>query len=150
VSPSSQPQTIHATAVLVGARALLIRGPAGSGKSRLAFQLVDAASTGRLPFARLVADDRVELEAVNGAVLARPPGALRGLLEIRSLGIRRMPYEPVAVVGRVLDLESSAAERLPDQAGNASLLGVEIALVLLPPGADALAAIIASMATRAA
>jgi serine kinase of HPr protein (carbohydrate metabolism regulator) len=111
---------------------------------------MDAASAGRIPFARLVADDRVELEAVNGAVLARPPEVLRGLVEIRGVGIRRMPYEPVAVVGRVLDLDSSAAERLPDQAGNVSLLGVEIPLLLLPPGADALTAVIAIMATRLA
>jgi serine kinase of HPr protein (carbohydrate metabolism regulator) len=30
--------TVHASAVLTGARAVLIRGPAGSGKSRLALR----------------------------------------------------------------------------------------------------------------
>ncbi len=38
--------TVHACAVLVGARALLIRGPAGSGKSQLAFKLIAAAQSG--------------------------------------------------------------------------------------------------------
>ena len=60
------PATIHASAVLAGARAVLIRGPAGAGKSRLALALIEAAQSGLLPFARLVADDRVELQARHG------------------------------------------------------------------------------------
>ncbi|MGB6890957.1 MAG: serine kinase, partial [Xanthobacteraceae bacterium] len=35
--------TVHASAVLVGARAVLIRGASGAGKSRLALELLDAA-----------------------------------------------------------------------------------------------------------
>jgi HPr kinase/phosphorylase len=60
--------TIHASAVLVGARAVLIRGPAGAGKSSLAYALIRAADAG-LPFARLVGDDRVHVEAAHGRVL---------------------------------------------------------------------------------
>ncbi len=40
--------TTHASAVLIGARAVLIRGPAGAGKSRLAFALVEAQAQGLL------------------------------------------------------------------------------------------------------
>ena len=60
------PSTIHASAVLVGARAVLIRGPSGSGKSRLALDLIAAAAGGRLPFARLVADERAEIDDAAG------------------------------------------------------------------------------------
>ena len=35
--------TIHATAVLIGAKAVLIRGPSGAGKSMLAWELIEAA-----------------------------------------------------------------------------------------------------------
>src|ERR1700682_5999838 len=84
--------TIHASAVLVGARAVLIRGPAGSGKSNLAFALVRAAEAGALPFARLVGDDRVQVEAAHGRLLVRPAETLKGLIEIRGLGIRRLAY----------------------------------------------------------
>ena len=63
--------TIHATAVLVGARAVLIRGPAGSGKSSLAFALI-CAEGGALPFVRLIGDDRVHVEAAHGRLLVRP------------------------------------------------------------------------------
>jgi HPr kinase/phosphorylase len=105
--------TQHASAVLVGARAVLIRGPSGSGKSRLAYDLIEAGSTGTLRFARLVADDRVHLEAANGRLLARPAEALAGLIELRGVGLLRMPHEPSAVVGFVVDLGAADAARLP-------------------------------------
>ena len=96
---ASRNSTIHASAVLIGAKAALIRGPAGAGKSRLAFDLINAAALGALPFARLIGDDRVKVEACAGRLLVRPAPALAGLIEIRGLGIRRLPFEPVAAVG---------------------------------------------------
>jgi HPr kinase/phosphorylase len=43
VRPVIQSPTIHATAVLLGAKAVLIRGEPGSGKSRLALRLLETA-----------------------------------------------------------------------------------------------------------
>ena len=37
---SGDGKSIHASAVLVGDRAVLVRGPSGSGKSRLVFDLI--------------------------------------------------------------------------------------------------------------
>jgi HPr kinase/phosphorylase len=131
--------TIHASAVLVGARALLIRGPAGSGKSRLALLLLQAAERGALSFARLVGDDRIHAEAMHGRLLLRPAEALAGLLEVRGLGIRRVPHEPLAVAGWLVDLAASDAGRMPEAA--AGQIEIErIALPRLPiaPGADPL------------
>ena len=91
----NQSSTIHASAVLVGARAVLIRGPAGSGKSRLALALIQAGGTGALPFTRLVGDDRVHVEAAHGRLLVRPAETLAGLIEVRGLGIRQVPFERV-------------------------------------------------------
>src|SRR5215475_10847827 len=105
--------TIHASAVLVGARAVLIRGPAGCGKSRLALALIESAGRAGVRFARLVTDDRAELEPRHGRLLVRSPPAILGLIEVRGLGIRRLPFEPVAVVGLVVDLAAEDAERLP-------------------------------------
>ena len=108
--------TIHASAVLVGPKAALIRGPSGSGKSRLAWDLVTAARKGLLPFAMLVADDRALLESCSGRLLVRPAQALAGMLEIRGLGIRRVDFEPIAVVGLVVDLGTIDPERHPNAA----------------------------------
>ena len=91
---------------------MLIRGPSGAGKSRLALQLIQSARTGSPPFACLVADDRVHLQAAGGRLVARPAQMLAGLLEIRGIGIVRLPYEPSAVVGLVVDLGGDS-ERLP-------------------------------------
>jgi HPr kinase/phosphorylase len=138
--------TIHASVVLCGARAVLIRGPAGAGKSRLAAALIDAAATGLLRFARLVADDRVLLEAAHGRLLARPADALAGLLEIRSLGIRPMPYEPVAVVGLVVDLAAADASRMPTPAeAETTVLGITLRRLAVPPGCDPVLPVIAAL-----
>ena len=80
---------MHASAVLVGDRAVLIRGPSGSGKSRLAFDLILAGRIGQLPPAILVGDDRVHLDTLAGELWVRPAAELAGLIEIRGLGIRR-------------------------------------------------------------
>jgi HPr kinase/phosphorylase len=105
--------SVHASAVLVGDRAVLIRGPSGSGKSRLAFDLILAGRSGQIPPAVLVGDDRVYLEARKGQLVVRPARELAGLIEIRGLGIRRCDFAAEAVVGLVVDLHAADAERLP-------------------------------------
>jgi HPr kinase/phosphorylase len=139
--------TIHGTAVLVGARAALIRGPSGAGKSQLAFALIQLASTGALPFARLVGDDRVHIEAAHGRLLVRPAAALAGTLEIRGLGLRRLPYEPVAMVGVLVDLEAAEARRFPEPTTAAALAGVSLPRLCVAPGTDAVGMLIAALRT---
>jgi len=117
--------SIHASAVLVGARAALIRGPSGAGKSRLALELIEAARAGALLFARLVADDRVHVDAAGGRLLARPAEALAGLIEVHGVGLLRMAHEPSALVGLVVDLAAADATRLPDaDQRNAEIEGI--------------------------
>ena len=59
--------SVHASAVLVGNRAVLIRGPSGAGKSRLAFDLILAGRAGQIAPAVLVGDDRVHLDGQRRA-----------------------------------------------------------------------------------
>ena len=63
----------------------------------------------------LVADDRVEID--EG--VARPPPALAGLLEVRGLGILRLPY--VSSVRLALAVELAVPARLPLPARHAEL-----------------------------
>jgi serine kinase of HPr protein (carbohydrate metabolism regulator) len=138
--------TIHASAVIIGPKAVLIRGPSGAGKSRLAWAVLQSA----LPFARLVGDDRVHVEPHGGRLLVRPAAALAGLIEIRGLGIRRLDHEPVAVVGLVVDLAAEDAERLPTIGSDQTILeGIALPRLAVAPEADPLPVLLAFLGTAA-
>ena len=142
----SEASTIHASAVLVGTKAVLIRGPSSSGKSRLAWNLVQAAEQGALPFARLVADDRVHVEVHAGRLLVRPAPALAGMIEIYGLGICQVAFEAVAAVGLVVDLAAADAARLPPvTAGNTAISGVILPRLAIATGMEVLPMVLASL-----
>jgi HPr kinase/phosphorylase len=144
----NQSPTIHASAVLISARAVLIRGPAGSGKSRLALSLIDAAAQGLVPFARLVADDRAYVEAAHGRLLVRPAAALAGLIEVRGLGIRRLPFEPLAVAGLLVDLSVPDAGRVPDPTQQrAEIEGIALPRLVVAVDTDPLPIVLAQFTT---
>jgi HPr kinase/phosphorylase len=141
--------TVHACAVLVGAHALLIRGPSGSGKSQLALRLISAGQSGLLPFARLVADDRIRLEACHGRLLVRAPDALAGLIEVHGLGIRQLPHEPVAVIGSVVELAAPDAQRLPERA-EVEVEGIKISQLRIAKDRDPYPSVLAWLTTESA
>jgi HPr kinase/phosphorylase len=145
---AAQSATIHGSAVLVGRHAILIRGQSGAGKSRLALDLIEAGRIGQLTFARLVADDRVALEASHGRLLARPPTALAGLIEVRGLGIRHLDHEAVAVIGQLVDLGAADAVRLPEAGAQQALIsGIELPILRIAPGIDPLPTVLALLLT---
>ncbi len=140
--------TVHASAVLVGDRAVLIRGPSGAGKSRLAFELILAGRSGLVAAAVLVGDDRLHLEARPDGLLARPAPALAGLIEIRGLGIRRCNYAPEALVGLVVDLAAGDAERLPAAAARRiDIAGVELPRLPIAANVAPLMLVVAALTT---
>lgn len=83
----------------------MLHGPPGSGKSDLVLRLMARGW-------QLVADDQVMIEGVQ---LSAPP-ALRGMLEIRGLGIfESLPVAPRARLCLVVDLVPRAdVPRLPE------------------------------------
>jgi len=144
--------SVHASAVLVGNRAVLIRGPSRAGKSRLAFDLILAGRTGLIATAVLVGDDRVHLEAkldqVHGQLIVRPARQLAGLIEIRGLGIRRCDFAGEAVVGLVVDLHAADAERLPPPESLLTRIhGVNLPRIPVGAGYAALPLIVAELTT---
>ena len=141
--------TVHASAVLVGDRAVLIRGPSGSGKSRLAFDLILAGRAGQIPVAVLVGDDRVYLQVDQGQLVVRPARELAGLIEVRGLGIRRCDFAEQAVVGLVVDLSAAQAERMPaPDALFASIDGVIIPRIPMDSAFQPLPVVLAALTTR--
>jgi HPr kinase/phosphorylase len=88
---------IHASSVVIKDKVVLLRGPSGSGKSDLALRLIDQGAT-------LLSDDYVALCEEDGIIIARPPKTIAGLIEVRGLGILRIPYCEQGAVHLVADL----------------------------------------------
>ncbi|MBS4772758.1 MAG: HPr kinase/phosphatase C-terminal domain-containing protein [Proteobacteria bacterium] len=101
---------IHASCVSLNNKGILIIGASGLGKSDLCLRLIMERG------ARLVADDRVDLRNVEGQIVASAPEVLRGLLEVRGLGIIKQPFVPETPVHLIVKLVNSynEVERLPD------------------------------------
>ena len=145
---TTQGASVHASAVLVGDRAALIRGPSGAGKSRLAFDLILAGRAGQLPTAVLIGDDRVHLDTVAGQLWVRPVQELAGLIEVRGLGIRRFDFAIKAIVGIVVDLAAGDAQRLPPpESLSTQLNGVVLPRIPVGVGFDPLPLIVAALTT---
>ncbi len=98
---------IHASCVAIGTAGVLLIGPSGAGKSDLALRLIDDG-------ARLVADDRTILFIAGGALWAKPPASIRGLIEIRGVGIVKLPVRARVKIALVVRL-GKEDERLPMQ-----------------------------------
>lgn len=90
-------ETIHATSIAIHGHAVLLEGPSGVGKSDLALRLIDRG-------ALLISDDQTLLVRRGTGLVARAPGTIRGLIEVRGLGIVTMPHVedvPVALIVRL-------------------------------------------------
>jgi serine kinase of HPr protein (carbohydrate metabolism regulator) len=114
--------TIHATAVAIGGRAVLLVGPSGSGKSDLALRLIDRGAV-------LIADDRVALTRVGDHLTAAPPPTIAGVIEVRGVGLIAVPHVAGVRVALVVDLAARPA-RLPE-AMTRDVAGVAVPAVAL-------------------
>lgn len=102
-------KTIHATCVIHSRSGVLLLGPSGSGKSDFCLRLISKGW-------RLVADDQVQIISVETKLIGRAPDTLRGLLEVRGIGIIKLPYAisaPICLTAKLM--KNGLIERLPDQ-----------------------------------
>jgi serine kinase of HPr protein (carbohydrate metabolism regulator) len=111
-------ETIHAGCVAIGGRGVLIAGRSGSGKSDLAWRLIDRG-------AELVSDDYTRIERQGGRLIARAPAAIAGQIELRGVGIIGSPARKRATICLLADLDR-APQRLPDGAEPHLLLEIAI------------------------
>jgi len=116
----------QASCVAIGHRALLITGAPGSGKSSLALGLIDRG-------ARLIGDDSVELLALHDRLLARPHPNTQGLLEVRNLGLIKLPVCAEAPVALMISLDETA-RRYVETAETTGISGIALPTLRLWPG----------------
>lgn len=109
---------IHATAIhWPGLGGALLLGPSGAGKSDLALRLIGEG-------ALLVADDQTLLVVRDGAIIARAPAAIAGLIEVRGVGLVAVPTIRSTRLAAAFTLAPGAApERLPEPEARAVMPG---------------------------
>ena len=72
---------IHGTLISVDGKGVLLKGESGSGKSDLALRFIKNEK------AKLVADDRIDIDISDNRVIGKAPLILKGKLEVRNIGI---------------------------------------------------------------
>ena len=89
-------------------RGVLVEGESGAGKSDLALRLLCQGWA-------LIADDRCEIWASDGRLYGRAVDPLKGLIEIRGLGVGPVcgrEFAQIVLAARCVD--AAEVERMPD------------------------------------
>lgn len=116
---------VYGTCVALDARAALLRGRSGAGKSDLALRFLSLDPARHA----LVSDDQVHVRAIGDRPFASAPPTIAGLMEVRGVGILKMPAKARAELCLVVDLvQEGDVPRLPAQPPETA----EIAGLLVP------------------
>ena len=118
-------ETIHASCVARGGKAMLIAGRSGSGKSDLALRLIDRGAV-------LVSDDYVIVQHAGSGLIARAPETISGKLEVRGIGIVELTTVQDVPVTLVVDL-TEPSDRFPLESLTRLIAGRPLPVVGLAP-----------------
>jgi HPr kinase/phosphorylase len=141
ISEPANPRPTHATALLLDGVGIVIRGASGSGKSRLAYALLEGSGCNATHDAgsktesvtALIGDDYITLEA-GQQLWASPAPNLAGRIEVRGVGILGLPWREKGPIHLVVDLMPvDDIERLPE-ARTTTLSGYQLGHVEVPIG----------------
>lgn len=118
-------ETLHASCVAIGERAVLIEGLSGSGKSDLALRLIDRGAT-------LVSDDYTIVRRTGTQALAAPGPNIEGIIEVRGLGLVRMAHRTDVAIAMIVNLNSHV-ERMPEGHDTRIIAGVSVPVIAVAP-----------------
>lgn len=118
-------ETLHATSVAIGGRAVLLCGVSGIGKSDLALRLIDRGAV-------LISDDYTLVKRVDGQLVATAPATIIGKMEVRGLGIVAMPHVADVPVALIVDLFDKV-DRMPLEPVMRTVAGINVRVVKIPP-----------------
>jgi len=96
---------IHGSSVAVEDNGILIIGHSGSGKSDLALRLIDSGGT-------LISDDQTLCLKKQDEIFLFSIEAIYGLLEVRDVGIIKVPYVENVKMKIIVSLVQKKTERL--------------------------------------
>jgi serine kinase of HPr protein (carbohydrate metabolism regulator) len=117
-TPRLSSETVHASCVAIGGRAVMIGGRSGQGKSDLALRLIDRGAT-------LVSDDYTLVRRAGPGLVASAPPNISGRMEVRGVGIVEFEPESDVPVALFVDLDRDQ-ERLPQELDPRTLAGVAV------------------------
>lgn len=112
---------LHGDLVEIDGYGVLLTGKSGVGKSDLALRLIENKN------AILVADDMVRLAIRENKIYGSAPDNIKGLLEVRGVGILKYKYKDENCVDLIVNLREdvSQIDRMPKKQRQ-NILGVEI------------------------
>ena len=136
---------VHGTCVALEGVGILLRGPAGAGKSDLALRLIEGGGV-------LVADDLCQIARQGEHLLIDLPDqvdpSFRGRVAIRGLGIARLDYFGPAPLGLIAELRPGSAVQGLETPASIDFLGLARPLIVLDPFQVSAVARLRLMATR--
>ena len=117
---------IYASAVCIKDRGVLFLGDSGSGKSDISLRMI--ANHG----AKLISDDRVDVQNINNHLIASAPKYIQGLLEVRGVGIIDIHTISQSEINLVVQLTTSSIDRMPKNS-TFEIEGVAIPFIKINP-----------------
>ena len=112
---------IHSTSVVIDDNGVLILGDSGSGKSDLALRLIDNGAT-------LISDDISICRKNSNNIYLYCPPEIKGLLEVRDIGVITVPFVEKIKLRLVVNLKSNNNERFPKDSCF-RILGIKIPII---------------------
>ena len=112
---------MHSSSVVIDDNGVLILGDSGSGKSDLALRLIDNGAT-------LISDDISICRKNSNNIYLYCPPEIKGLLEVREIGIITVPFVERIKLRLVVNLKSNNNERFPKD-NSFRILGIKIPII---------------------